>query len=359
MKASPAQIVLAVFLLVLAVGAATIAYLFPATLEDATTVPVAPPKQTSAPKVSADDLQAKIASLANPAQWNKPDSTNNQLFISDGFIFYANLYPGGNYLQKDDGKARTPGGVLINWYRKYGLDFTDPNIDREDPDGDGFSNKTEFMSGFATAEDSDGSKSTNPIDGKSHPDFMTRLRLLQYESTPFHIQFLGYQKLNGQDVFQIYLKDVSSEDQPGLKKTGDPLGYEDYVVGPFTQNIVTETDPATHLTAKVDRSTLELDKPTIGFKILLTFRQEVDSPESTADFVMLMPGQNGKTYKVARGKTFSPPYLSPASYLLLQVKDDGATIRDTATNQEYTVPKLDPKEWDDVPVPASPEKKQP
>ena len=356
MKPSPAQIVLTVFLVLLALGAAGMAYIFPATVEDATTVPAMTSKQTNPTKVKVDELQAKVGALTTPVSWSKPEGNNNQLFISDGFLFYANLYPNGKYLQKDDGSATTPGGVLISWYRQYGLDFTDPNIDREDPDGDGFSNKVEFLNGTPKGETADGSKSTNPTDAKSHPDFITRMRLQQYESTPFHIQFLGYQKLNGQDVFQIYLKDVSGSQQPGLKKTGDLLGYEDYTVGPFTQNIVEETDPATHLTAKVDRSTLELDKASIGFKIVLVFRQEVDSPESTADFVMLMPGENGKSYKVARGKTFKPPYLS-AEYLLLQVRDDGATIRDVATKQEYTVPKLDVAEWDDVPLPPAAEKK--
>ena len=65
----------------------------------------------------------------------------------------------------------------------------------------------------------------------------------------------------------------------------------------------------------MDESTLELDKPDIGFKIILTFRKEVDSPESTANFVMLMPTEVGKVIKVPWGKTFTLPYLNDRQFL--------------------------------------------
>jgi hypothetical protein len=100
----------------------------------------------------------------------------------------------------------------------------------------------------------------------------------------------------------------------------------------------------------VDESTLELDKPDIGFKILLPLRQVVDSPESTANFVMLMPSEVDKVIKVPRGKTFTLPFVPGSEYLVIDIKDQGATIRDTKTKQDVTVPKLDPQEWNDVPV---------
>ena len=81
-------------------------------------------------------------------------------------------------------------------------------------------------------------------------------------------------------------------------------------MGEFHQSVVSKEDPATHITEQVDQSTLELDKPEIGFKIVLTYRQETDSPESTANFVMLMPTETDKVIKVPRGKTFTPPYMN-------------------------------------------------
>lgn len=351
MNKSPEIIVLAVALGLLAIGAGTMAYFFPS-LEDLTSVKSTAPAGKTPKKLKEEDLQVGIEPWNSPAQWKTPDN-QHRLFISSGFLFYASVYPDGDYIKPMNKDTRTPSGVPISWYQKYGLDFTDSNIDREDPDNDGFSNITEFKNEELKAADCDGSKSTNPLDPQSHPSYLSRLRLQKYDSRPFHIQFRGYQQLNGQDVFQIYLKDVPSSQQPGFKKTGDPLGFEGYIVGPFHSNIVKEVDPATKLESQVDESTLELDKPEIDFKIVLTYRKEIDSPESTANFVMLMPTEVDKVMKVATRQVFSPPYLTDKKYLVKEIKDTGAVIRDAKTNQDFTIPKLDPSEWDEIPIPAA------
>jgi hypothetical protein len=349
-KKSPEPIILAVALALLALVAAGLALTFPS-VQDITGVPSTTPTGKSPPKLKEEDLEARLAPWTTPAPW--PDN-KHRLFISDGFLFYPSLYPDGAYLQKNDGTARSPGGVLLSWYQKYGIDFTDSNVDREDPDNDGFSNVVEFKNEVLKASDADGTQSTNPLDAQSHPTYLSRLRLQKYETRPFHIQFRGIQQLNGINYFQIVLKDVESYNQPGLKKTGDPLGFEGYVVGPYHQNIISQEDPATHITTQVDESTLELDKPEIGFKITLTFRQEMDSPESTADFVMLMPTEVDKVIKVARGKTFTPPFMSGTTFLVIDAKADGAVIRNQQTypqtKQDINVPLLDPNEWNEVPA---------
>jgi hypothetical protein len=263
----------------------------------------------------------------------------------------------GEYIKKVGPDTRSPSGVPLWWYKKYGLDFTDSNVDREDPDNDGFSNIVEFKNDPVgvrqKASDCDGSKSTNPLDAKSHPDYLARLRLLKYEPRSFHIQFKGYQQLNGVYVFQLYLNDVPSYNQPPLLKSGDKLGFEGYIVGAFQQVFKPELDPGTNLTIMTDESTLELDKPEIGLKVIVPFRKEIDSPESTADFVMLMPDDVDKVIKISRGKIFTIiPYLPDKSFLVIDANDNGATIRDTKTNQDYSILKLDPSEWDEVPQAA-------
>ncbi len=99
---------------------------------------------------------------------------------------------------------------------------------------------------------------------------------------------------------------------------------------------------------------LELDKPEIGFTVTLIFRQTVDSPESTANFVLLMPTEIDKVIKVARGKVFTLPSWThdDHSYIVIQADDGGAKIRDTKTQQDYNILKLDPNEWNEVPQPA-------
>jgi hypothetical protein len=60
-----------------------------------------------------------------------------------------------------------------------------------------------------------------------------------------------------------------------------------------------------------------------------------------------------KEIKVARGKTFQLPMDAATTYLVLDVGDSGASIRDTTNGKDITIPKLDPNEWNDVPVPPA------
>ena len=352
MNKSPEPIILTVALVLLAVGSATLAYMYPS-VQDITHVTSTQPSGEVSKPLKSSDLEASLALWNSPVLWQEPAS-HNRLFHSDKYLFYPSAYPNGDYIKKMDRDTRSPSGVPLAWYDKYGLDFTDPNVDREDPDGDGFSNIVEFKNDPVgvrqKASDLDGSKSTNPKDPKSHPDYMARLRLSQYELRPFHIQFTGYQQLNGIYLFQLHLKDVPSYNQPPLKKSGDDLGFEGYKIGAFHEMFEDKKNPNTGVVEHINTSTLELDKPEIDLKVIVPFRQEIDSPESTANFVMLMPNDVDKVIKISRGKIFSIlPYLPDSSFLVIDANDKGATIRDTKTKQDYTILKLDPAEWNEVP----------
>ncbi|MCE0521429.1 MAG: hypothetical protein LV480_00785 [Methylacidiphilales bacterium] len=352
---------MAVALLLLAIGAATLAYFFPP-VSAITGVTSLTAKGQPPVVLKAENIASSLALWDAPVLWQEsPDQS--RLFDSEEYLFYPSAYPGGDYIKKVDPDTRSPSGVLLRWYKKYGLNFTDPNVDREDPDNDGFSNIVEFKNDPVgvrqKASDCDGAKSTDPRDPKSHPSYLSRLRLQQYEPRSFHILFEGYNQVGGHYVFELRLKDVPSYNQPPLKQTGDQLGFEGYVVGAFHEIHNPVMDPNTNLTVIVDQSTLELDKPDIGFSVVLPFQKEIDSPESTADFVMLMPTEVDKVIKIARGKVFTVPYITDTSFLLISADDKGAKVRDTKTKQEYPILKLDPAEWNEVPVapqtsPASP-----
>jgi hypothetical protein len=357
MSKSPEPIILAVALLLLALGAAYLAHTFPS-VEAITGVSSLEPKGHRAPPLKAEDIASSLAIWDSPTLWQEP-ADHHRLFDSDEYLFYPSAYPAGDYIKKNDPNTRSPSGVLLWWYRKYGLDFTDPNIDREDADNDGFSNIVEFRNDPVgvrqKASDCDGSKSTNPLAPKDHPSYLSRLRLQKYDLRPFHILFNGYQQLNGEYVFQLHLNDVDSDKQPPLKKVGDELGFEGYKIGAFHQIFKDELDPGTNTTVRTDESTLDLIKPVIGLTVPVPFRKEIDSPESTADFVMLMPDATDKVIKISRGKIFTIiPYLPDSSFLVIDANDKGAIIRDTKTNQTYSIPKLDPAEWDEVPLPPQP-----
>jgi hypothetical protein len=353
MNKSPEPIILTVALVLLALCAAGLALYYPS-VEDITGVKTTTPSTQRVTAINADDNKAKLTLWDTPELWTEP-SSRNRLFQADEYLFFPGAYPNGDYIKKVNEKTISPSGVLLSWYRKNHLDFTDPGVDREDPDGDGFSNIVEYKNDpigvRQKTADCDGTKSTNPQDANSHPDYLARLRLAQYETRAFHIQFTGYQQLNGVYVFQLRLKDVPSYNQPPLLKTGDKLGFEGYIIGAFHQSFDDIKDPATGAVVHTDTSTLELDKPDIDLSVSVPFRQEIDSPESTADFVMLMPNDVDKIIKISRGKVFSIlPYLPDVSYLVIKAGDSGAVIRDIKTKQDYNILKLDPAEWNEVPV---------
>jgi hypothetical protein len=353
MPKSPEPIILAVALLLLALGAASLAYFFPS-VGDITGVTSLDPKGQSAVQMKPDQITSSLSMWSSPVMWQEPED-HHRLFDSDEYLFYPAAYPSADYIKKIDPNTRAPSGVLLSWYRKYGLDFTDANVDREDPDKDGFSNIVEFKNDPVgvrqKAIDCDGTKSTNPLDPQTHPGYLARLRLQKSEQRAFHIQFKGYNEVGGAYVFQLHLDDVQSYNQPPMKKIGDPLGFEGYVIGAFHQISKDELDPTTHLTSTVDESTLELDNPETGQKAVLPFRNTINSPDVTADFVMLMPNDVDKVIKISEGKIFTISYLPDASYRLISADDKGAVIRDIKSNQDYNIPLLDPAEWNEVPLP--------
>jgi hypothetical protein len=355
-KKSPEPIILAVALTLLALGSAALAYWYP-TVEVITGITSTDPMGNSVKLLKSDDIAASLSVWNAPLLWEEP-ANHHRLFHSDEYLFYPSAYPNGDFIKKMDPNTRSPSGVLLSWYRKYSLDFTDPNVDRKDNDNDGFSNIVEFKNDPVgvrqKASDCDGTKSTNPLDPKNHPDYLARLRLQKYDLRPFHIKFTGYQQLGGVYVFQLHLDDVPSYNQPQLKKTGDELGFEGYIIGAFHQEFKDILDPNTHTMVHTDISTLEVDKPEIGLKVVIPFRQDIDSPESTAEFVMLMPTEVDKVIKISRGKIFSVPFIPDTSYLVIDANDSGATIRDTKTKKDYSILKLIQSEWDEVPVSETP-----
>ncbi len=363
MKKQVEPIILIVALLLLALGAALLAYLYP-TLKDITGIEPLSAQGKNVLALKADDVAGSLAAWTSPTLWNAPES-QNRLFSSDKYLFYPSAYNqdpnNGDYIVKVGPDSKSPSGVFLWWYDKHGLDLTDANIDHEDPDGDGFSNITEYKNepiGVRyDAKDADPTKSTDPNDPKSHPDYLSRLRLQKYEQQPFHILFFGYQPLNGKTLFQLHLADVDSDKQPQLKASGDELGFGGFVIGTFHEDHKDILDPNTHQMVNTDVSTLELDQPDTGLKVILPFRKEINSPEVTADFVMLMPTERDKVIRILAGKTFAVPYVQGTSFLVVSADGNGARIKDTASAKTYSVLMLEEKEWDEVP--QAPAEKQP
>lgn len=363
MKKRPEIIILIVALVLLALAAALFAFFYPS-VKDITGIEPLSAQGKNVATLKPEDVDNSLMAWTSPTLWNDPES-HNRLFNSDKYLFFPSAYDqdpnNGNYIVKIDKESRAPSGVLLSWYDKHGLNIGDANVDHEDPDGDGFSNITEYKNEPVgvryEAKDVDPDKSTDPNDNKSHPDYLNRLRLQKCEKQPFRILFFGYQQLNGKMLFQLHLADVDPDKQPPLKASGDELGFSGFVVGPFHEEHKDILDKNTKTMVNTDVSTLELDQPDTGLKVILPFRTEIDSPEVTADFVVLMPTERDKVIRILVSKTFTIPYLTGKSYLVVSADDKGATIKDQASGNTYSILALEEKEWDEVP--QAPAEKQP
>jgi hypothetical protein len=149
-------------------------------------------------------------------------------------------------------------------------------------------------------------------------------------------------------LVQLHLDDVDPDKQPPLKGSGDELGFGGFVIGSFTPGTSMVPDKATGTVVQKDTSTLELDQPETGLKVVLPFQSEINSPEVTADFVMLMPSERDKVIRISVGKTFTVPYVDGTTFLVVSADDKGAVIRGT-DGKTYSILILEDKEWNEVP----------
>ena len=92
------------------------------------------------------------------------------------------------------------------WFKKYHLDLNDPKMLDADPDGDGFTNREEFLAG------------TDPLDPNSHPGVHTGMKMKEY--TKVELPFM-LRSVEGETA-QIERTD-GGEKRVETVKAGQPL----------------------------------------------------------------------------------------------------------------------------------------
>jgi hypothetical protein len=319
MKGAWDKIALAVVLLLVVVAATALALLAP-TAAEITGVDLAP-KGGTAPK-SVDDAALKklVKSAQEAVEWKAPPT--KELFVGPEILFDPNT---GELSNPD---KFTFNGIPIPWLRQYNISITG-NVAFEDQDKDGFSNVVEFNA------------KTNPADPESHPPFLTRLRMAEFEVKVFKLRFQNVNDLEGKKQFTV--RD-NTEKKNYFVYMGDKV--KEFVVKDFRFKMVKETNVATGVTSEVDRSELDLFDERISSTVTLIRDKDVESPDSTANLIMLLPGETEKVTRVKQGNDFE---IRGNTYRLLAADASGARIRDMKTNAEIKIEKLKPEEKAEVP----------
>jgi hypothetical protein len=161
------------------------------------------PDNTVSP-ADAKSIDAASALASNPRSWI---SHEGSLFVSRSYVIRD-----GQLFDPLEGDVPLHPPITNAWLVKYALDYGNPNIKNEDPDGDRFTNLEEFQAG------------TDPRDPTKVPAYTTKLRHAGFESVPFYLTFSG--DAGDGETFSINTKAGRSRTQ--FLKVGDMIDGTPY-----------------------------------------------------------------------------------------------------------------------------------
>ena len=199
------------------------------------------------------------------------------------------------------------------WFKKHNLDLNDPKMLDADTDGDGFSNRDEFMA------------DTDPRDANSRPGIHNQMRLKQYTEVRL----------------PVILEDVSG-DTARVRRLDGAERIETVRAGQTVKGLhwkvermVSKRDVDKN-GAPVDLSSLTLIDTETNEKTILA----KNLPTRTGDtFAELASEDGGKIVKVKQGDTFHWPDESGPAFKVIDLRPDQAVVQEVATGKMWTIPK--------------------
>ncbi len=275
-------------------------------------------------------LASEAPRLREPSKsaWGEADQA---LFVSRVYLLRE-----GELVDILESDTKLVPGIANAWILQYKLDYTDRNLGQADPDGDAFTNSEEFRAG------------TDPTDQGSKPAPWTKLRLASSKIEKLRTKF---ESLPRGDLEVVQINTVSAEDPSAL--TGISKFYErdDAIVLSETidgRQAETET-PLTFKGGRLvrrfnEKTNSEQEVPTItllssvdGLEIELVQGEVKDSPYSLANLQDTRTG--GQSYSLRSGQEFE---LEPGQrYKLIDVSEEAATIKDLASGEQLSIPRLE------------------
>jgi hypothetical protein len=217
---------------------------------------------------------------------------------------------------KGDGLDGVPQKLLATdrayeaWFKRHGLDLNDPQMLDQDPDGDGFSNRDEFLA------------DTDPKDGKSRPGIHRTLRLKEYREVRVPLML---EEVKGETA-RIRLL----EEGEGKSQTVS-VGKE--ILGMRVEKVVYEMDSDKN-GQPVDRSWVELLDAEKKGRVVLVKDVSARSEASTAVLV----AADGEELVVRQGETFEWPSQSGARYRVVDLRAQQAVVREVEAGRMWTIP---------------------
>src|SRR5436853_6412244 len=172
-------------------------------------MPPAPSLKSVSPLAKAEELAAAAEKLHQPPQWTFGGRSG--LFVPEKHFIGTDGQPAT--LQTTEVHPPVPN----EWIEQFGLPIADADVLEQDPDGDGFNNFDEWQG------------KTNPIDPKSHPDYLTKLKLKSFSQEPFRLVFASWVG----DTFAVNAIDLKQPTQ--FVKIGEAIAGTKFKVLKFTE----------------------------------------------------------------------------------------------------------------------------
>jgi len=283
-----------------------------AILFTALALPACDKKDVTSPEV-AQETEAGVSALDQAAPETSPDTSSRvektPLATSDAAFLEEMKVPpatAGAPALADDREAYEA------WFKKYHLDLGDAKMLDADADGDGASNRDEFLAG------------TDPRDAKSLPEARAghpAIRLKEYSEVRLP---LVLESVNG-DKAVIRRTDGGSE----TVRAGDTVRGFPLRVARLSERQVTDKDGN-----PLDRSQIVLEDTTTKASVTLV----KDLPAKTADTYAVLASDDGKTsVKVHAGEVFAWPGEPGVTYRVVDLSRDQIILQQQETRKMWTI----------------------
>jgi len=259
-------------------------------------MPRAPSLKSVSPLATAQELQAAAEKLHRPPQWTFGGRSG--LFVPEKHFIGANGLPAT--LQTTEVHPPVPN----EWLEQFGLPIADADVLDQDPDGDGFNNLEEW------------SGHTNPIDGNSHPEYYTKLKLKSAAEEPFRLVFSSWIG----DTYAINTIDLKQPTQ--FVRIGASISGTRFKVVKFMEKY-----EKNQYGTNVDVSELTLEHEATKEQLTLVKEKVAISPESVATFVYTWGGR--QEFQVRKDQEFSLKPQEQIKYKLVDVEPAKAVIVNT------------------------------
>lgn len=226
--------------------------------------------------------------------------------------------------KQDDANAPVVASAAMNagekdayeaWFKKYHLDLNDPKMLDADPDGDGFTNREEFLA------------NTDPLDPNSHPPYTDPARFLKLKEYNEARLPITLEAIEGE---KAKLK-RNDGDKMETVRTGDTVrGLPLKVVRIEARQDIDKNGE------HVDLSQVTLEDSTTKEKYVLMNNMPAKTSASNA---VLMTNDGKSTLKVHRGDIFTYPNEGGKNYKVIDMSQDQVVLQQMDNQKMWTVPR--------------------